>query len=153
VAEAEPFGELLLRQARRLAEACGVAADDGRRDSDVTVTIVPRGDVALFSAAGGGGRFYTILALYGAVFEYDPAKSEANREKHGIDFVEAQALWMDPYRLAIRSFSADDEERWLVIGKIGDRHWAAIHCFRDDAIRIISVRRARTNEVKDYDRR
>ena len=31
-------------------------------------------------------------------FEYDPDKSAANREKHGIDFDEAQALWNDPYR-------------------------------------------------------
>ena len=86
------------------------------------------------------------------MFEFDPAKSEANRAKHGIDFEEAQALWRDPYRLAIPSLSAD-EERWLVTGKIGDRHWTAIHSFRDDAIRIISVRRARRNEVKNYDNR
>lgn len=86
------------------------------------------------------------------MFEFDPAKSEANRLKHGIDFVAAQALWTDPFRLAVRSLSAD-EERWLVIGKIGNRHWTAIHSFRNDAIRIISVRRARTNEVKDYDSR
>lgn len=85
------------------------------------------------------------------MFEFDPAKSGANRVKHGIDFVEAQALWLDPSRLAIRSFSAD-EGRWLVIGKIGDRHWTAIHGFRSEAIRIISVRRAR-NEVKGYDGR
>ena len=28
-------------------------------------------------------------------FEFDPAKSAANKDKHGIDFVEAQALWLD----------------------------------------------------------
>ena len=29
-------------------------------------------------------------------FEFDPAKSAANRDKHGIDFVEAQGLWGGP---------------------------------------------------------
>jgi uncharacterized DUF497 family protein len=86
------------------------------------------------------------------VFEFDPAKSAANRAKHGIDFVEAQALWLDPCRLAVPSLGAD-EERWLVTGKIADRHWTAIHCFRDDVIRVISVRRALKNEVDDYDKR
>ena len=34
-------------------------------------------------------------------FEFDVAKSESNRTKHGIDFVEAQGLWNDPMQLEI----------------------------------------------------
>ena len=34
-------------------------------------------------------------------FEFDPRKSQANQEKHGIDFVAAQAIWEDPALLEI----------------------------------------------------
>jgi uncharacterized DUF497 family protein len=34
-------------------------------------------------------------------FEFDPVKSTANKDKHGIDFVEAQVLWNDPDRIEI----------------------------------------------------
>jgi len=54
-------------------------------------------------------------------FEYDPRKSEANRDKHGIDFVEAQLLWQDPDLLEIPAKSTD-EPRFVVIGRIGAKH-------------------------------
>ena len=46
-------------------------------------------------------------------FEYDPDKSSANRQKHGIDFEEAQALWTDPNLLEIPARGLD-EPRFLV---------------------------------------
>lgn len=84
------------------------------------------------------------------MFEFDPAKSTSNLKKHGIDFVEAQALWQDERRLVLRSSNENDEVRWLVIGRIGERGWTAIIAERGDAIRIISVRRARKEELKLY---
>jgi len=51
-------------------------------------------------------------------FEFDPAKSAANRQKHGIDFEEAHALWNDPNLLEAPAFSTD-EQRYLVVGLIG----------------------------------
>ena len=59
------------------------------------------------------------------LFEYDPAKSAANLAKHGIDFDEAQALWHDE-RLLQAPARTDDEPRFLVIGRIGGRHWSAV---------------------------
>ena len=50
-------------------------------------------------------------------FEFDAAKSESNRTKHGIDFVEAQGLWNDPMLLEIPA-KTDDELRFLVIGLV-----------------------------------
>jgi hypothetical protein len=79
-------------------------------------------------------------------FEFDAAKSAANRAKHGIDFVTAQALWDDPDLVEIPA-RTDDEPRWLVVGKIGDVCWSAIITRREERIRIISVRRARREEV------
>lgn len=83
------------------------------------------------------------------VFEYDDDKSQANLQKHGIDFVHAQELWNDPDLLEIRARS-DDEPRFLVIGLIGSKHWSAIVTYRNGAIRLISVRRARQTEVELY---
>jgi uncharacterized DUF497 family protein len=84
-------------------------------------------------------------------FEFDPAKSAANKDKHGIDFEEAQAVWSDP--AAIEADAAiGSEPRFIVIGRIVGRHWAAICTRRGDNIRIISVRRARKEEIKRYDR-
>jgi uncharacterized protein len=34
-------------------------------------------------------------------FEFDRKKSRRNKEKHGIDFIEAQSLWIDPYGVVI----------------------------------------------------
>ena len=82
-------------------------------------------------------------------FEYDPDKSAANLAKHGIDFEQAQALWNDTKRYEIPS-DEGPEERWLVIGMIEKRLWTAVYTLRGDIIRIISVRRARVNEVKAY---
>lgn len=84
------------------------------------------------------------------MFEYDPGKSAANLEKHGIDFEAAQALWADELLLEIPARTAD-ETRFLVIGRIGERHWAAIITYRREAIRIISVRRARNQEIAYYE--
>ncbi len=79
-------------------------------------------------------------------FEFDTAKSESNRAKHGIDFVEAQGLWNDPMLLEIPA-KADDEPRYLVIGLIDGKHWSAVITSRGANVRVISVRRARSEEV------
>jgi len=83
-------------------------------------------------------------------FEFDEAKSQANLDKHGIDFVTAQGLWKDPYLLEIRAKS-EDEQRFLLIGKIGETHWSAVVTYRDARIRLISVRRSRKKEVELYE--
>ena len=83
-------------------------------------------------------------------FEFDPRKSAANLEKHGIDFVEAQRLWEDPGLLEIPA-RTEDEPRWLIIGRIDAKLWSAVVTSRSDAIRIISVRRSRDDEVALYE--
>jgi len=83
-------------------------------------------------------------------FEYDLRKSAANKKKHGIDFEEAQILWDDPDFLEV-PLNAEDERRHMVIGKIGETCWSAIITYRQLNIRIISVRRARKEEVAAYE--
>lgn len=83
-------------------------------------------------------------------FEYDERKSTSNLEKHGIDFVDAQAIWLDPDLLEIPA-KIEDEPRYLAIGKIGFKHWSAVITYRKGTIRIISVRRSRKEEVELYE--
>ena len=82
--------------------------------------------------------------------KFDETKNIINQQKHGIDFEEAQALWNDLNRLEIPA-KTEDEPRWVVLGKIGDKHWSAIITVRQDRIRLISVRRARTEEIVLYE--
>ncbi len=83
-------------------------------------------------------------------FEYDPAKSEKNKEKHGIDFEEAQALWFDPDSVGFLAKS-DDEVRFAIIASLKKKLWVAFYTPRENRIRIISVRRDRINERKLYE--
>lgn len=83
-------------------------------------------------------------------FDFDPAKSAANKAKHGIDFVAAQALWLDVNRIELPARPMN-EPRFLIIGQIAQTTWAATVTYRhEETIRIISVRRARENEKAQY---
>ena len=89
-------------------------------------------------------------SIYTMNVEYDPKRSAANLEKHGIGFIEAQELWDDPDLLEIGA-RTDDEPRFMVIGRIGTKHWSGVITYRDDRIRIISVRRSHATEVAIYE--
>lgn len=83
-------------------------------------------------------------------FVFDSRKSQTNKKKHGVDFKEAQALWNDPDRIEIPAKTID-EERFLMIGKILEKCWAAIITYRSEKVRIISVRRSRIEEIEIYE--
>ncbi len=83
-------------------------------------------------------------------FEYDNKKSTSNLKKHGIDFVAAEELWLDPDLLEVQAKS-EDEPRFLVIARIANKHWSAVITHRGSTIRIISVRRSRKTEVELYE--
>lgn len=83
-------------------------------------------------------------------FEFDDNKSDSNKMKHGIDFKQAQKLWDDPDLIEI-PVRTSDEPRFLVVGRISDRYFSVIITYRGDKIRIISVRRARKEEVNIYE--
>jgi hypothetical protein len=83
-------------------------------------------------------------------FEFDENKSEINKQKHGIDFNEAQELWEDLDYIEI-PVKTSDEPRFLIIGKIGQKYWTGIITYRGEKIRIISVRRSRKEEIDIYE--
>ena len=95
---------------------------------------------------------YTFSNIFNCVgFEFDSRKSDSNKLKHGIDFHEAQALWNKPI-IQAGSYVRSNEERFAVCGKIQGIYWTAIITLRKEIIRIISVRKSRTNEKEIYKR-
>ena len=83
-------------------------------------------------------------------FEFDLSKSKINKKKHGNDFIEAQALWEDIDLLEVPARTTN-EERFLVVGKIAGKHWSGVITYRGENRRIISVRRARSEEIEIYE--
>jgi uncharacterized DUF497 family protein len=83
-------------------------------------------------------------------FEFDETKSQTNLLKHGINFADAQQLWNDPMLLEIPA-KTEDEPRFVMIGLINTKYWSAIITYRGANIRLISVRRSRTEEVALYE--
>jgi hypothetical protein len=84
------------------------------------------------------------------LFQFNEEKSQSNLEKHGIDFHATQELWKDPDLLEIKAKS-QNEPRFLVIGRIMGKHWSAVITYRNESIRLISVRRSRKKEVELYE--
>ena len=85
-------------------------------------------------------------------FEFDSSKSIKNDEKHGINFYEAQNLWRDPFRIEIPAKFVK-EPRILVIAEFNNIIWSAVITYRNQKIRIISVRKSRKNEKEIYYRK
>ncbi len=84
------------------------------------------------------------------MFEFDDLKSKSNFQKHGIDFIKAQALWNDSNLLEVPAKTLD-EPRFLTIGMIEQKHWSAVITYRNGKIRLISVRRSRGEEGTLYE--
>ncbi len=82
-------------------------------------------------------------------FEFDPEKSKANQLKHGLNFILAQQLWDDPWRVVIPT-RCTGEKRWLMVARLEDIFWTTIYTVRDHRIRIISVRKSRDDEKEIY---
>lgn len=85
-------------------------------------------------------------------FEFDPKKSEANLEKHGLNFDQAKALWLDVNAVEVPAKS-EAEIRKMLIAKHDGKIWAAVFTEREDKVRLISVRRAHKNEESLYEKR
>lgn len=87
------------------------------------------------------------------MFEWDDAKAEANKKKHGVSFAEAATVFSDPNAIELLdNESADKEERWVLVGlSAKSRVLLLVYAEReDDHIRIISARRADKDETDQY---
>ena len=81
-------------------------------------------------------------------FEWDEEKRQANLAKHGLDFLDADLVFRGPHD----SYPSErrGEDRWVTVGLLEAREVALVWTARDDAIRLISFRRARREERRQY---
>jgi hypothetical protein len=86
-------------------------------------------------------------------FEWDPAKSALNLEKHGVSFEEAATAFADELSATILDpDSSDDEDRFVLIGQAASgRLLVIVHTDRDESVRLISARLATRRERRDYE--
>lgn len=86
-------------------------------------------------------------------FEFDPAKDEANRFKHGVRLSLGVRIFRDPDLVVIPTVRMEDEEeRFKAIGNVDGKLHIAVHVWRGNTVRLISVRRSNAGEQRDYDR-
>ncbi|MFN3817985.1 BrnT family toxin [Blastomonas sp.] len=84
---------------------------------------------------------------------FDPAKDEVNRFKHGVSLSFGKRVFEDSELAILPTIRlGDEEERFKAIGLVDGKLWTAIHVWRDDICRLISVRRSNGSEQRDYDR-
>jgi uncharacterized protein len=86
------------------------------------------------------------------IVDFDPAKDEANRAKHGVPLAFGVRVFADSLvviRLTVRL--GDEEERFKAVGRVDGKLWTAIHVWRGETVRMISVRRSNAGEQRDYD--
>jgi uncharacterized DUF497 family protein len=83
-------------------------------------------------------------------FEWDDNKQKINIEKHGIDFVDAVAIFSDINRIEKTIMHESGEERYITIGVVNDVVLLVVYTLRGESIRLISARRASKNERKYY---
>jgi uncharacterized protein len=81
-------------------------------------------------------------------FEWDERKREANLVKHGLDFRRAVQVLDRPS--FTYSSPRQDEARWVTVGEAYGRLVAVVGTSRSGAIRVISMRRARREERRQY---
>ncbi|HSM15688.1 MAG TPA: BrnT family toxin [Gemmatimonadales bacterium] len=83
-------------------------------------------------------------------FEWDPGKAQANRRKHGVDFVDATMVLYDEHALTLAD-PTPDEERFVTLGLDAfGRILVVVYTWRDDRIRLISARKATARERQQY---
>ena len=90
-------------------------------------------------------------------FEWDPAKSRANKQKHGITFEIARYAFEDPDALVDHDRIESGERRWQTLGMVEGvllllvAHTVCLEAEEDEVIRLISARRADIKEKQRYE--
>lgn len=85
-------------------------------------------------------------------FTWDPKKDEANYQKHGVDFMFAQAVFEGPVLIGPSDQITHGEERWTALGMANDQLLMVVFTMRESVVRIISARKGGENDRKKVTR-
>lgn len=85
--------------------------------------------------------------------EYDPDKNTANFTKHSVSLSFGVRVFDDVYVAIIPTVrETDGEERLKAVGLVDDRLYTAVHVWRGEVVRFVSVRRSNDGEGRLYHR-
>lgn len=83
--------------------------------------------------------------------EFDDAKNLSNLRKHGLSLSFGAQVFDDPELLVLPTIrDADEEERYKAIGQVDGKLYTAVHVWRGDSVRFLSVRRSNRSEEEAY---
>ena len=86
-------------------------------------------------------------------FDFDPAKDEANRFKHGMRLAFGMRVFAHDDHVVVASHRPiDGEDRFKAIGLVDGKLYTVVHVWRGDVVRLISVRRSNAGEQRHYNR-
>ena len=87
------------------------------------------------------------------IFDWDDAKAESNKKKHGVSFAEAATAFADPNAIEFLDVkSTDKEDRWILVG-LSSRSQVLLVVFVERGekhIRIVSARKSVKDEINQY---
>ena len=86
-------------------------------------------------------------------FEWDGAKNQTNRRKHGLDLADAHVVFTGRTLTFEDLRQSGDEPRYLTVGTLAGRMVIIAHTLRGDATRVISMRKANARERARYQER
>lgn len=82
---------------------------------------------------------------------FDPEKDAANQQKHNLSLAFGDRIFEDDNHLNIPTVRLEDEEdRYKVVGLVGEKLFTGVFVWRDDLPRFISVRRSNKGEERAY---
>lgn len=85
-------------------------------------------------------------------FEWDDEKNKININKHELDFADAWEIFLGPVLFGLDDREDYGEDRWIGIGMLKTRTVVVLYTERgENVIRIISLRKATTDEQKRYE--
>jgi uncharacterized DUF497 family protein len=82
--------------------------------------------------------------------EFDPAKNAANVAKHGVSLADAAGIEWDTALTDDDKRQNYGEDRKVSLAYIGNRLFCAVYVMRGERLRIISLRKANSRELKRY---
>ena len=83
-------------------------------------------------------------------YTHDPQKLTINVAKHQVWFHEANGFDWETALIRVDDRHRYGETRFKAMGLIGERLYVLVFTLRETAVRIISLRRANSREVKRY---
>ncbi|QXQ05256.1 BrnT family toxin [Sphingosinicellaceae bacterium] len=85
--------------------------------------------------------------------EFDADKDEVNRFKHGVALAFGRRVFDDEAVDILPTIRiGDEEERFKAVGLVDGKLYTAVHVWRGNTVRMISVRRSNAGEQRNYDR-